>query len=429
MKSSVRTVGAVPTRLLQRNCACGRSVGVSGACEECRRNGLNLQRHPIPKNDPTEVPPIVYDVLRSPGQPLDPATRAFMEPRFGHDFSDVPVHTDTRVAEPASALNALAYAVGRDPALGTGQYAPGTSKRRQPLAHELTRAMHQSGAAGGVQHLTRLESPSESMLKHEAETQAMRVVRGGAGDQGQLYGRLGFAMLQPRGSSSGPVGVRTTNLYLTRFLPAAPTPQPRVLPTTPGPLTKPGAADLYITVRSPARITRDEIFGDQNRAPHSGLGFYLARHARFKQDEYVVGTLRWTPPDSKPLEQAEEHAKFNWSWASETEKETGSPGSHIKLKDVDTHTYGLSVVPGLDCEENAKRRTSIKTPSGEQRYQPFDRMKSDWTFKEIGKFIDTVTFPDKEIRRTYYFEYLCIKQGSNVTADVQYTNVDRVEKS
>src|SRR6185436_3067316 len=34
------------------------------------------------------APPIVHDVLRSPGQPLDAATRAFMEPRFGQDFSD-----------------------------------------------------------------------------------------------------------------------------------------------------------------------------------------------------------------------------------------------------------------------------------------------------------------------------------------------------
>ena len=33
-------------------------------------------------------PPIVHEVLRSPGQPLDPATCAFMEPRFGHGFSN-----------------------------------------------------------------------------------------------------------------------------------------------------------------------------------------------------------------------------------------------------------------------------------------------------------------------------------------------------
>jgi hypothetical protein len=42
-----------------------------------------------------QVPPIVHDVLRSPGQPLAAATRAFMEPRFGHDFSRIPTYTST----------------------------------------------------------------------------------------------------------------------------------------------------------------------------------------------------------------------------------------------------------------------------------------------------------------------------------------------
>ena len=46
-----------------------------------------------------EAPPIVHEVLRSPGQPLDAATRAFMEPRFGHDFSKVRVHTDEKAAD------------------------------------------------------------------------------------------------------------------------------------------------------------------------------------------------------------------------------------------------------------------------------------------------------------------------------------------
>ena len=33
------------------------------------------------------VPPTVHEVLSSPGLSLDPATRAYMEPRIGHDFS------------------------------------------------------------------------------------------------------------------------------------------------------------------------------------------------------------------------------------------------------------------------------------------------------------------------------------------------------
>jgi hypothetical protein len=36
-----------------------------------------------------------------------------MEPRFGHDFSRVQVHTDRKAAESARAVNALAYTMGR----------------------------------------------------------------------------------------------------------------------------------------------------------------------------------------------------------------------------------------------------------------------------------------------------------------------------
>jgi len=54
----------------------------------------------------------VHEVRRSTGQPLDPATRAFMEPRFGHDFSRVRVHADDQAGGSPRAVNAQAYAVG-----------------------------------------------------------------------------------------------------------------------------------------------------------------------------------------------------------------------------------------------------------------------------------------------------------------------------
>src|SRR5262249_48783499 len=40
------------------------------------------------------APPSVTKTLSSPGRSLDPGIRAFMEPRFGRDFSKVRVHTD-----------------------------------------------------------------------------------------------------------------------------------------------------------------------------------------------------------------------------------------------------------------------------------------------------------------------------------------------
>jgi hypothetical protein len=90
------------------------------------------------------VPPIVHEVLRSPGQPLDMETRRFMEPRLGHDFSQVRVHTDARAVESARTVNALAYTVGHNIVFGAGQYAPGTSVGNGLMAHELTHVTQQS---------------------------------------------------------------------------------------------------------------------------------------------------------------------------------------------------------------------------------------------------------------------------------------------
>jgi hypothetical protein len=92
------------------------------------------------------VPSIVPEVLRSPGQPLEPDTRAFMESRFGHDFSQVRVHTDAQAAESARMANARAYTVGREIVFGIGQYAPKTTAGKRLLAHELTHVVQQAGS-------------------------------------------------------------------------------------------------------------------------------------------------------------------------------------------------------------------------------------------------------------------------------------------
>lgn len=87
---------------------------------------------------PSAAPPIVHEVLRSPGQSLDLSTRASVEPRFGYDFSQVRVHTDAKAAESARALNALAYTWGNQLVFGAAQYRPGTIEGRRLIAHELT---------------------------------------------------------------------------------------------------------------------------------------------------------------------------------------------------------------------------------------------------------------------------------------------------
>ena len=91
----------------------------------------------------TAVPPAVADSLRSPGRPLTPEVRAFMEPRFGCDFSRVRVHADDKAAESARALHARAYTVGHDLVFAAGQYAPDDSAGKVLLAHELTHVVQQ----------------------------------------------------------------------------------------------------------------------------------------------------------------------------------------------------------------------------------------------------------------------------------------------
>jgi hypothetical protein len=97
-------------------------------------------------SEQTAAPPIVQEVLASHGQPLDPATRVFVESRFDRDFSDVRVHADAKAAKSADAVNALAYTVGHHIAFGAGQYEPGTEYGRKLMAHELTHVMQQAPA-------------------------------------------------------------------------------------------------------------------------------------------------------------------------------------------------------------------------------------------------------------------------------------------
>ena len=132
---------------------------VQRKCAECEEEE-RVQR----KSDgggPPAAPPIVDEVLGSPGQPLDESTRSFFEPRFGRDFSGVRLHTDSRAAESASAVNALAYATSHHMVFGHGNYAPDTASGKRLLAHELTHVVQQGGAG----HLRRSVPGSEGAAR------------------------------------------------------------------------------------------------------------------------------------------------------------------------------------------------------------------------------------------------------------------------
>jgi hypothetical protein len=133
-----------------------------------------------PNVEPTStIPPSVQNVLRSPGHPLPSSTRSFMEPRFGEDFSQVRVHTDTQAADSAHQVNALAYTVGSDVVFGAGQYAPETSYGKRLLAHELTHVVQQQGTGTDTFAMKKLPIgvPGDAFEK-QADTVANRVTEG-----------------------------------------------------------------------------------------------------------------------------------------------------------------------------------------------------------------------------------------------------------
>jgi hypothetical protein len=176
--------------LLQRKCACGKGTSaLSDDCEDCQRAqalGLQPQLAIGASDDPLEVeadraaaqvlstasdsghlrscsaphlsrlstgsasaqsaPDSVTQTLNSSGEPLSAETRAFFEPRFGHDFGRVRVHRDSTAAASALEVAAHAYTVGRHLVFAHGRYEPSSAGGRALLAHELAHVVQQRQA-------------------------------------------------------------------------------------------------------------------------------------------------------------------------------------------------------------------------------------------------------------------------------------------
>jgi hypothetical protein len=160
---------------VQRKCACGGSD-----CESCAGETATVQRSAT-NSAATNVPTVVHEVVGSPGQPLEHTTRRSMEASFGKDLSGVRLHTDTRAAESAKAVNAVAYTVGRNIVFGPGRYEPTSAEGSRLLAHEITHVVQQ----GAVSFPSRLVGGrSEDRHEQAAETPAQSP----SGMSSALYG-------------------------------------------------------------------------------------------------------------------------------------------------------------------------------------------------------------------------------------------------
>ena len=120
---------------------------------------------------PADDPQQVQSQLRS-GQSLEGGVKSRMENAFGHDFSQVRVHTDAHAAGLSSSLNARAFTVGHDVAFGTGEYQPGTMMGDALIAHELAHVVQQQGAVSYSQQ----QSQGSEPLEDEADRAAVGAV-------------------------------------------------------------------------------------------------------------------------------------------------------------------------------------------------------------------------------------------------------------
>lgn len=114
------------------------------------------------------LPPTIQQAVRSPGQPLDLASRSFFEPRFDHDFSSVRIHTDAAAAASAASIQAHAYTLGSDIVFAPGRHSPATTAGRTLIAHELTHVVQQKSGDTKVRR-DQPDPPQDAPAPFDAE--------------------------------------------------------------------------------------------------------------------------------------------------------------------------------------------------------------------------------------------------------------------
>lgn len=127
-----------------------------------------------PKSEPgvypsAAVPSSVIETLHTSGTPVDPASREFMETRFGYDFSSVRIHADADAAQSANAIHARAYTLGNHVVFAPGAYAPQSEAGARLLAHELTHVVQQRAAAAAPSGIVQRQAVPETAAPIRAD--------------------------------------------------------------------------------------------------------------------------------------------------------------------------------------------------------------------------------------------------------------------
>ncbi|MFT3681144.1 MAG: DUF4157 domain-containing protein [Ferruginibacter sp.] len=123
--------------------------GIQRKCAHCEEEEKKAQRKEM-NGDEVGVDDFFESYvggLNGAGQTLPNEVRSFYEPRFGYDFSNVKIHSDSVAAKSAQSINALAYTSGNNIVFNEGQYSPGTDSGKRLLGHELTHTIQQNAVS------------------------------------------------------------------------------------------------------------------------------------------------------------------------------------------------------------------------------------------------------------------------------------------
>ncbi|HEX2093052.1 MAG TPA: DUF4157 domain-containing protein, partial [Longimicrobiaceae bacterium] len=184
---SAPAISTAPSAALQR-CGCGGGAPPIAAAPLpllqrcCGAGGGTLLADPLLQRQAAGPAPaaaaLASAVPADAGRPLDPATRAAMEARFGRDLRDVRIHTGPEADAAARGLNARAFTVGRDIVFAEGEYNPASPAGRRLLAHELVHTVQQRGVAPPAPGRPLPVSEPGDALEREADHVASQVTGG-----------------------------------------------------------------------------------------------------------------------------------------------------------------------------------------------------------------------------------------------------------
>ena len=146
-------------------------------CAECEKEE-ELHRMPISqattpflqaKNETIVSANVTTSIQSSKGggSAMGADINSFMSTRFGHDFSSIKIHTDSRAIQLNRDLNAKAFTVGNDVYFNQGQYQPQSFEGKKLLAHELTHTLQQGNGSGDL-------STSAIQMQEDPRVEAIR---------------------------------------------------------------------------------------------------------------------------------------------------------------------------------------------------------------------------------------------------------------